>query len=210
MSDLYRAKGTRIVGSKEDIYQEFDLKELTGVDLSDNLPAKARFAQIVIDKILDRTEANKDINNSDFKDYKESYINSTEFELYGKSKGDVNMTLTGDMLNDLDIIESKGNTIKIGFTKDINQKKAANHNQAIGKGIRKRQFFGVKKTDLIDEIETLKEESRIRKAEELTPQKIQDINAEVEAILAATQNVKITLDTTQEDLFDGFIRKLFG
>lgn len=127
------------------IYQEFDLKELLGVDLSERRDLKEGIGQLLIDTILKRTAKGKDIDNAPFKSYSKRYVNSEEFKLAGKSKSKVNMKLLGDMLADLDIIENKGNIIKIGFTDQEEIDKAYNHLTAKSKKNKmpQRKFFGV-------------------------------------------------------------------
>jgi len=45
------------------------------------------------------------------------------------------------MLDDVDIISETTNTVKIGFTDELETKKAFNHNS--GDTVPKRQFFGI-------------------------------------------------------------------
>lgn len=132
-----------------EVSQTFDLEELTGVDLSGRSDIKLAIGQAILDRIEERTQdENVDIRGREFKAYKPSYINSDTFKDF-KDGTDVDMTLRGRMLQDMDIISSSGNELKIGFTDDLEIKKAYNHNT--GDTVRKRQFFGVLKKD-IDEI----------------------------------------------------------
>jgi hypothetical protein len=117
---------------------------------------KNSLGQAIIDRIRDRTAANKSVYGVGLKDYSTDYIKSAAFEQYGKSANDINMTLTGSMLESLDIIESTENTITIGFLDDTNEAKAANHN--VGNTVPKRPFFGINATEtqeLIDEFAEL-------------------------------------------------------
>ena len=50
------------------------------------------------------------------------------------------------MLSLLDIVEDKGNKIKIGWSDDVENAKAYNHNT--GDTVKKREFFGITSGDI--------------------------------------------------------------
>lgn len=55
--------------------------------------------------------------------YSKNYVETREFKAAGKSKGKVNLTLTGDMLNGMDVISTSAGQIVIGFPdSDVNDK----------------------------------------------------------------------------------------
>lgn len=88
---------------------------------------RRRLATKIIDFIIERTESGRgakwngsDYENVKFAKYSKSYAESLDFENAGKSRGDPNLTLTGDMLADMDYLDDKDtkNTITIGY--DVN------------------------------------------------------------------------------------------
>ncbi len=134
--------------SKSEVSQKFNLKEIFGKDFSNNPDLRDQIGQAIIDKMVERTESGVDISDKGFKPYSTAYKNSDEFKDF-KNSSKVNMTLKGDMLEDVDIVSETTNTLKVGFTDDLETKKAYNHN--VGDTLPKRQFFGIRRKD-IDEI----------------------------------------------------------
>ena len=99
--------------------QEIDLKELFGVDLSDDDSLKQAIGQFLIDRMLERVDSGKGIGGVKLKSpYSKEYSKSLEFKAAGKSRGKVNMSLTGDMLASIDLLSTDGNKIKIGIEDD--------------------------------------------------------------------------------------------
>jgi hypothetical protein len=85
------------------------------------LPVKAdadgrEIALAVIEEIVERTQ-NRRLNKDGkrFKAYSEAYRQSLDFKLAGKNKNKVNLTLTGDMLAALDVLEVKRDKTTIGY-----------------------------------------------------------------------------------------------
>jgi hypothetical protein len=131
--------------SKKNIYQKINLKELFGVDFGNDTDLKEYIGQLIIERIRQRTESGVDIDGESFKAYSKKYKESLPFKAFGKSD-DVNMTLSGDMLGLMDIIDESRNVITIGWSDETNKLKAANHNG--GYTLPKRQFFGVNEKEL--------------------------------------------------------------
>jgi hypothetical protein len=131
--------------SKKNIYQKINLKELFGVDFGNDTDLKEYIGQLIIERIRQRTESGVDIDGDAFKGYSKAYKESLPFKAFGKSE-DVNMTLSGDMLGLMDIIDESRNVITIGWSDETNKLKAANHNG--GYTLPKRQFFGVNEKEL--------------------------------------------------------------
>jgi len=69
------------------------------------------------------------------------YSESLEFEAAGKSKSDPNLTLTGDMLGLMDVIEEEKATITIGWNSSEEANKA--HGHISGSVGAKRDFLGL-------------------------------------------------------------------
>jgi hypothetical protein len=131
--------------TEREVSQTLNLKEILGFDVSDMPELRAAFGQAIIDYIVERTEAGVDIYGREFASYDQNYVHSDNFKAFDKTKK-VNLTMSGSMLGSMDIIESKGNEIKIGWKDSEENAKAYNHNT--GDTVRKRQFFGVSDADL--------------------------------------------------------------
>lgn len=129
--------------------QTVDLREITGVDLSARPGLKEAIGQALIDKMKDRTASNEFVKiDSGAQRYSDSYAESDEFKARGKSKGNVNMKLTGDMLSALEVLETSGNSIKLGFDDPEEREKAGGHNRGDNKVLPLRQFFGLRQSEV--------------------------------------------------------------
>jgi len=131
---------------------EVDLGEIFGADLSDRPALKEAIAQQIIDRIVERTESGIDRHNRGFKSYSGQYVESDEFQAFGKREGQVNLTLTGNMLGLLDVKEISGNKIVIGWDEPEEAEKA--HGHISGNVGKKRDFLGLP----VSEIEKIREE----------------------------------------------------
>jgi hypothetical protein len=156
-------KGLKL--SLSEVSQTIDLKEITGVDLSKDPALRREIGQTVIDYIRERTADGKAIGgNRDLKKpYSERYTDTPEFKAADKSRNEINMSLTGSMISDLDILAERGSKIKIGFTDTTETLKAYNHNT--GDTVPKRDFFGVTEKEMSEilkpyakDIDKIKEE----------------------------------------------------
>jgi hypothetical protein len=103
---------------------------------------KLNYGRSVIDKIKERTQSGIDKNDEPFEEYSESYKESDKFEIFGKSEGDVNLTMSGEMLASMiPVAKTFGREITIEFTPDQNNKA---HGHVKGSNILpKRDFFGL-------------------------------------------------------------------
>lgn len=85
--------------------------------------------------------------------YSESYKNSLNFKIAGKSEGDVNLTLSGDMLGALTVLSHTKGSLLIGFENGTPENAKADGNirgtygqsKSVGP---KRDFLGIPKDDL--------------------------------------------------------------
>jgi len=86
------------------------------LDLSEYQPhEREAIALEVIDKIVKRAKSGVDKNGRSFAGYSEAYKKSLNFKIAGKT-AKVDLTLSGDMLDSLEIIENYGNgKVKIGY-----------------------------------------------------------------------------------------------
>lgn len=136
--------------------QTIELDEAFGIDFKGNRELREYIGQLIIDRIRTRTEAGIGMKISDSGKgkvfdltsvpYSKKYVESAEFKNFGKSKNDVNMTLTGDMLGLMDVVDQSGNTITIGWDDDTQQAKAANHIKGVT--VPARPFFGISNEEL--------------------------------------------------------------
>jgi hypothetical protein len=82
---------------------------------------RVAIAQDVIDYIVERTKAGKGPGNKAWMgksgEYSKAYQKSVEFRASGKSKN-VNLKLSGDMLDAIGIITDKAGAVTIGITDD--------------------------------------------------------------------------------------------
>lgn len=85
-------------------------------------------ADLVIEHIVDRTQRGLDKDGRKFPGYSPEYVKSLDFKIAGKSKGDVNLTLSGDMLAAIDILQDKPGLIRIGFEKGSDENARADGN----------------------------------------------------------------------------------
>lgn len=147
--------------SEDAVYQDIELGKLLGFDLSDASELKQYIGQLIIERIRARTQDGLGYNGKPLKSpYSSTYAKSPEFKAFGKSKSKVNMTLSGDMLGLIDIIEDKGNKIRIGWDDSEQNAKAFNHNT--GDTVPKRPFFGINNKELYEIIREVRPE--IKKA----------------------------------------------
>lgn len=126
------------------------------IDIPEDLGPLERqaLAAEVLDFIRTRTQdKNLDKNNKPFAKYSASYAKSLEFKIAGKSKSDVNLTLSGDMLGAMDLLDHAPGRITIGFDEDTPENARADgnirgtygHQKSIGP---KRDFLGIAAGDL--------------------------------------------------------------
>ncbi len=130
-------------------HQFFEIAIPKGLSASD----RETLGDDIIDFIRERTKDGKSWRNRDFAGYSESYVNSLNFKIAGKSKKDVNLTQSGDTLGALTVLDHRDGRIRIGFEKgsqengiaDGNIRGTYGHSKQVGP---KRDFLGITKTDL--------------------------------------------------------------
>ena len=99
-------------------------------------------ASKVIEHIQKRTENNLDIENKKFTKYSDAYINSPAFKIAGKSPTDVNLKLSGEMMQSIELIAHGNGFIQIGFESGTEANNKAVWTQADDNGP-SRMFLGV-------------------------------------------------------------------
>ncbi len=126
-----------------DVSQTINLEEILGVSFVGEKALRLAIAQAVVDHIVKRTQDGKNVYGGDLKGpYSDEYQESTVYKLL-KDSDDVNMTLTGSMLDDISIIKDSPTSLIIGFKDKKEKAKAFNHNTGDTKGMPKREFFGI-------------------------------------------------------------------
>lgn len=135
--------------NKKSVSLEIDLVEMFGKKITD--PALRRnIAESLIEVVLKRVEKdNQGVNANgalvDLKRYSQAYIDSQEFKAFDKTKGDVNMKLTGSMLSSVDLISDQPGKIKIGIDNE-EAPKAFNH--LTGETVPRRPWLGLTSKDI--------------------------------------------------------------
>jgi hypothetical protein len=114
-----------------------------------NLDAEERLAvaEGVIEFIKQRTDKGLDVNGNRFAPYSESYVESKDFELADKSKNEVNLRLTDEMMESMQVIDSGRGFITIGFESGTEANDKAVWQQRSDNGP-SRQFLGIAEKDL--------------------------------------------------------------
>lgn len=151
-----------IKASESEIYQEIDLADWTGVDLSLDPVLAREMQQAIIDYMQGRVSQGLGFNKQKLKSpYQDSYAESLDFKAAGKSKGNVNMELSGDMLGSVDVIEEResGARFRIGFTDSSVVPRAYGHISGFEGHPEQdkmekyqRIFFGVSEKEFKDEV----------------------------------------------------------
>lgn len=137
--------------TKSELSQTINLKEIFGKNFKNQPALKEAIGQALIDKMVDRTQSGKSVTGKNLKSpYSKQYADTLEFKAAGKSKGNVNMTLTGDMLRSIDILDVGANTITIGIDDPDEAPKSFNHQT--GDTVPRRPFFGVQVKE-VNEVE---------------------------------------------------------
>jgi hypothetical protein len=137
-----------------------NLDEMFGTAFPNSSRLRQLIGQEILDTIVRRTQNNRAWDGKQFKSYSDEYAESLDFQAAGKSKGDPNLTLTGDMLGLMDVIEESKATITIGWTSAEEAEKA--HGHITGNVGVKRDFFGLNES----EVKAIREkfEDQIREA----------------------------------------------
>lgn len=111
-------------------------------------------AQDIIDFIVDRTKKGKDKRNQEFTgEYSAGYAKSIDFKNAGKSRSNINLTLSGDMLGNMEVIKNVKGKLEIGYTASNEAAGRAEGNILGTYGNKKqvapkRDFLGITKNDL--------------------------------------------------------------
>lgn len=131
------------------------------LEIPDDLRPRQRevVAREIIDFIAKRSEKGLNVKGEKWSGnrgvYSDSYAKSLDFKIAGKRKNKVDLTLSSEMLNDIELIKSSKGNLKIGFSRSNNSRKKAEGNilGTYGKESpirgKSRPFLGISKEDLI-------------------------------------------------------------
>ncbi len=117
----------------------------------------------IIELIQERTRKGLDKNGNKFAGYSSSYKESKDFDIAGKTNL-VNLTLSGDMLRNLEILGSGKGFVTVGFETASDANDKASYARDFGNGP-SRQFLGISDKELkiiTDNIETDQLDSNVR------------------------------------------------
>ena len=105
----------------------------------------------IVDFIINRSAAGKDKNGNKFPNYTKSYADKK-----GVDTDQVDLVLTGDMMDELEVLSHKKGELTIGYQKgaDVNDKAEGNilgtYGQDKPNKKKARDFLGISKQDLAD------------------------------------------------------------
>jgi len=121
---------------------------------SDFTPAmRQALGKEVAEFVRQRSESGLNKNNRPFPKYSKAYKDSLDFKNAGKTSS-VDLTLSGDMLADLDVLSNRSDKIIIGYdkTSEENAKADGNVRGTYGQSKpipgKKRDFMGITNKDL--------------------------------------------------------------
>ncbi len=187
--------------SKTAVSQNIDLSEIVGVSFAGESGLRQQAAQLLIDYMKTRThDRNVDVDGKAFPKYSEAYKNSTVFKLLKGSGGDVNMTLTGNMLGDVDMLGDTADSVRIGFRDGNEILKAFNHNT--GDTVPRRAFFGVTKREIREVLERGMGED-IQRLRSMGPKTVADVLGDTVARAATSTSVRNLVFRTVWDVLNG-------
>lgn len=131
--------------AKNEVSQTINLKEFFGRNVSSD--EKSRFISEAINRIIERTQDGKSIDNRSFKNYTKEYA-----EKKGVSRSAVDLTLLGDMLLSINSEQQRTNVVKLKIDESNQAAKAFAHSTGFQghpriKNGPKRDFFGLSKDE---------------------------------------------------------------
>ncbi len=142
------------IQSKEKVEQKLNFEKHFGVNLSGEPRLRDQIGAAILERIETRTvDDNQDVNGKSFDKYSTEYKESEEFSLFGKSASDINLQLTGRMMESVDS-KNDGNSVTT-FIEEGQTGKAYGHISGFKghptiKNGPKRDFFGVTSKDIAE------------------------------------------------------------
>lgn len=141
------------------------------VKIPKNLSEQARkaIATEIIDHVIDRTKSGKDKDGNSFPSYSESYKNSFDFQFkFGRT---VDLTLSGEMLDSMELLEDRDGELKIGYRSSdpvagrVEGNVRGSYGQSSGSRSKARNFLGIERERLERIIKKYGDELGERRAE---------------------------------------------
>lgn len=139
-------------------WQKFKV-DLTGLGLDEN--QRAEVADLVIERIVERTQQGKDKDGKRFAGYSKAYKDSLDFKVAGKTSK-VDLQLSGDMLAAIEALDVTRRSITIGFEpgSDENAKADGNIRGTYGQSKpipgKARDFLGITNRELAKIVDFVK------------------------------------------------------
>lgn len=146
---------------ENEVSTEINLNKLLG-DLSKNESVRAVFFEAALGRLEERLSEGRGVNG-ELAPYSESYKDSLAFKVFGKSST-VNMQLTGDMFAAINVLDSKGDNLKIGIDDELEAAKAYGHmtgmkgHPTLDGKVKKRNWFGWTDKELTEIANSIKPE----------------------------------------------------
>lgn len=122
-----------------------EVQQKKRISLPNDLDSTERLkvGRTIIRYILERTEEGLDVNGKKFANYSDSYSQSLDFKIAGKSQNHPNLRLTGDMLGaGFQVLEHGPGYVTIGFEAGTKENDKAAWAQASDNGP-SRRFVGI-------------------------------------------------------------------
>lgn len=157
-------------------------KRVAYTEYLNNDSAKREFGKLIIDRILERTNSGKDKDGRKFTGYSKAYKKSLAFKVYRKTNT-VNLKLTGEMQSAIDVLNTSGTTVTIGFVDEQEGQKALGH--ILGANdLPVRDFWGVSDEEqLLIFKQVIKDIVSEVQISELISEQVGQINIEQDLIL---------------------------
>ena len=96
--------------------QQKELINLSGLGLTQD--QREEVADLIVERIVNRTvKEGRDRYGDKFPKYSDSYKESLDFKIAGKSKSKVDLQLSGDMLAALKVLDVTSRSVLIGYDK---------------------------------------------------------------------------------------------
>lgn len=126
------------------------------VPRSFNSTQRIQVADLALERIRERSSQGKRIDGKAFKGYSDSYKQSKDFEIAGKSRT-VNLRLSGEMMLDIELLGHGTGFVVLGFESgSFSNDKASFAVNSTVKGAKKRPFLGLNGSELEEIINQVK------------------------------------------------------
>ena len=169
--------GSGIQGREHDVAIEVDLEDLMGQPVNDR-QLQVEIGLALTDKIEERLNNEGPCGRTT---YSQDYQDSVEFAVFNKTNR-ANLRLTGEMIDNIGVINNSEDRLTIGYSTELNSAKAFNHHT--GDTVPRRAFMF------------------------LTPTELREVREQFSARLPAQQNETQTPDRQRLDEFFNFLTTL--